>query len=153
EVATRAPVRDDHGWVGESRGRRRIAALCLAFVSAGCSSSLRGSSHASFPPTARIFVVDESRSAVLSYAPAATGDVAPDRVVGRALTGPGIAVDSTGRTYVANAWLNTISIFAPGATGDALPIATIRGGKTGLDSPEGIALDRGSNLYVANSGY
>src|SRR6185436_8876839 len=73
--------------------------------------------------------------------------------IGRALTGVGVAIDPNGRTYVANAWLNTISIFAPDATGETLPMATIRGGATGLDSPEGIAFDARGNLYVANSGY
>ena len=41
--------------------------------------------------------------------------------------------------------------YAKGATGNAAPVATIAGANTGLDSPQGLALDRDGNLFLANS--
>ena len=69
----------------------------------------------------------------------------------RALAAPASrSIPPAGRRH--DAWLNTIPS-SRRTTGEAPPIATIRGGKTELDSPEGIALDGRGNLYVANSGY
>ncbi len=76
----------------------------------------------------------------------------------------GVAVDSTGNIYVANSASfnggpDTVTAFPPLAslTGqpnypDVTPYATISGAGTGLNSPGGIAVDSGGNLYVTNDG-
>jgi sugar lactone lactonase YvrE len=51
--------------------------------------------------------------------------------------------------YVANG-SNTITVYAAGANCNATPTASIAGTNTGLADPEGIALDAGGQLHVAN---
>lgn len=67
----------------------------------------------------------------------------------------GIAVDASGDIYVANDASrsfrpDSITVYAPGATGNVKPIREIRGIRTGLVRPSGIAIDAAGNLYVAN---
>jgi hypothetical protein len=68
----------------------------------------------------------------------------------------GIAFDSKGNIYVANktggvSGNGSVTEYAAGSNGNAMPIATISGPDTGLSDPQGIALDAGGNIYVANS--
>jgi hypothetical protein len=86
----------------------------------------------------------------MAYAPHRNGNVAPDWVMGRQLTPYGLARDPAGRVYVTNYWLDSVSVFAPGAAGSASPVATIRGSKTGIESPTGIAVDSKGKIYVVN---
>jgi sugar lactone lactonase YvrE len=87
----------------------------------------------------------------MAYAPHANGNVAPAWVMGRQLTPYGIASDSAGRIYVTDYWLDSISVFAPDAAGAASPVATIRGSKTGLQFPTGIAVDSKGKIYALNA--
>jgi sugar lactone lactonase YvrE len=97
---------------------------------------------------------DEKDTDVITvYAAGATGNVAPIRdIIGRPYLVPkGIAVDPiNGDVYVAKANISAIFIYAPGANGKVSPIGTIQGSQTGLDSPNGVALDTSGNIYVAN---
>jgi hypothetical protein len=103
-------------------------------------------------PTAEIFVVNSSGS-MMAYARHRAGDVAPDWVIGKQLNPIGVAKDpATGRIYVTNQGLDSISVFAPDAEGPASPVTTIRGSKTGLESPTGIAVDSKGKIYVVNGG-
>lgn len=76
-----------------------------------------------------------------------------------------IAVDHSGNIYVTdegpakcsrgcclNFGPGSVSVYAPGSIADAAPIATIKGKKTGLWFPYGIALDSKGNIYVLNDG-
>src|SRR5438093_3173997 len=56
----------------------------------------------------------------------------------------------TGKLYVANYVGNSITVYAAGASGNATPTATIAGGNTGLNFPDGVALDGAGNIYVIN---
>ena len=97
---------------------------------------------------------------VTVYAAGNYGNVSPTQTI----TGPdtrmgvptGIAVDSAGRIYVANwfagsACTGSVTVYAAGANGDAPPIAEIKGGKTRLCDPGGVAVDPGGNVYVTSS--
>ncbi len=42
-------------------------------------------------------------------------------------------------------------MYAPGANGNSVPLRTIYGPSTGLDGPNGVALDAADTLYVANT--
>ena len=93
------------------------------------------------------------------YAAGSNGDAAPIRTIRgprTLLIGPqGVAVDSTGRVYVVNDNRNfgssSVTVYAAGASGDVAPIQAIAGADTGLDAPEGIAVDDRQNIYVADS--
>lgn len=90
-------------------------------------------------------VQPNSQSAILVFAPGATGDVAPLRVLN--VPANGIAVDSAGNLY---ATVNdAIEVFAPGASGNDAPIRTISNQATGSARlTGGIALDATGNIYV-----
>ena len=52
--------------------------------------------------------------------------------------------------YVANRFANSITAYAAGANGNVAPSAGISGAATGLNFPEGVALDAAGKIYVAN---
>jgi hypothetical protein len=47
---------------------------------------------------------------------------------------------TSGNTYAANNYYNSISVYGAGANGNAKPTGIIKGVKTKLDSPKGIAI-------------
>jgi len=73
-------------------------------------------------------------------------------VAAAACSSTGPSGSAAGKLYVADALNNKIWIFATGATRDtdAVPTATIEGSHTGLNVPEGLALDPAGRLYVSN---
>jgi hypothetical protein len=101
---------------------------------------------------------------VVAFAASARGaDVKPAVLINGKNTGlsscqTGIAVDGKGNVYVADIANappkypgGQIAIFGRLQHGNATPIRRIAGSKTGLRSPEGIALDSTGRIYVANS--
>jgi hypothetical protein len=135
-----------------SRLRRLILCILLAAVSGlEAVSQAHAQTPVYIPQTAEILIVN-SRDSIMAYAPPANGDVAPAWVMGWQLTPYGIARDSAGRIYVTSFWNDSISIFAPGAAAAASPIAIIRGSKTGLGRPTGIAVDSKGKIFVVNGG-
>jgi sugar lactone lactonase YvrE len=67
----------------------------------------------------------------------------------------GVAVDGTGKIYVANrtgAGSGSVTVYAANPTGtvNATPLATIAGSNTGLNDPQGIAVDASGKFYVSN---
>jgi hypothetical protein len=63
-----------------------------------------------------------------------------------------IAAAVAGQIYVTNSVTNSVLVYAPSPTGtlNEAPIATIAGSNTGLQSPQGIAVDASGRIYVAN---
>ena len=108
----------------------------------------------------KIYVADENTARVFVYAAGSTGNVAPIAIIGGGNTGlsypQGVAVDSSGQIYVAD--YDAQSVFVYPAVGsssgllDESPTATISGGSTGLSSPNGVAVDSGDKIYVADDG-
>ena len=71
----------------------------------------------------------------------------------------GIALDSSGNIYVTDCpacYLGRgtpgVYVFPAGSNASTAPSATISGSATGLESPDGIALDSSGNIYVADDG-
>lgn len=62
----------------------------------------------------------------------------------------GVALDSNANIYVTDS--DSVTVYPAGSDGNAYPSATITGDNTGIDSPGGIAVDSGGNIYVANVG-
>jgi HYDIN/CFA65/VesB-like, Ig-like domain len=95
---------------------------------------------------------------VTVYAAGSNGNVSPSATISGPNTGlnspTGIAADDSGDVYIANAGtfsgIGALTVYPAGSNGDVLPSATIAGPSTGLDDPQGIALDAGGNIYVVN---
>jgi serine/threonine protein kinase, bacterial len=85
------------------------------------------------------------------FGPSATGNVAPSRTIGGALTTVSspvaVATDSAGNLYVAN-HNSSILVFGPTANGNVAPMRTISGTSTLLESLGGIKVDSVGNIYV-----
>jgi DNA-binding beta-propeller fold protein YncE len=101
----------------------------------------------------------EGRSVVV-YAANASGKAKPlaDITGTKAdLQASDVAADGKGNIYVSDgtdygASEDTVTVYAKGATGNVAPIQTISGSKTGLDAPQGIALDPvNGDIYIANT--
>jgi uncharacterized protein YjiK len=106
------------------------------------------------------------RGSITIYPTSSKGNAAPSLTISGDKTGlsspSGIALDSSGRLYVANVTggpdgNGSITVYRAGSRGNASPIASISDNpncapcdKTGLSSPQGVALDSSGNIYVAN---
>jgi sugar lactone lactonase YvrE len=90
-------------------------------------------------------------NAILIYAPAATGDVAPIATISgphTQLSGPvDVKLDARGNIYASNS--GSITEYAAGSTGDATPIATITGPNTGLGGGE-LAIDTKGRVFTTS---
>jgi hypothetical protein len=82
--------------------------------------------------------------AIYIFAPGASGNVAPVRVISGSATGllwpAGVASDGYGNIDVTTGGGASVEVFAPGASGNVAPIKVISGSLTGLDFPGGIAI-------------
>jgi hypothetical protein len=114
----------------------------------------------------------DSAGSITVYPSTANGNIAPTVTIANGLHGKhtqfswpaGMALDSAGNIYVTNDGtsiekgvsdgngLASITIYAAGSHGDVAPMAIISGSNTGLNLPQGIAIDSHGNLYVANPG-
>jgi hypothetical protein len=85
-----------------------------------------------------------SASSLLTFAPKATGNVAPIRVISGATTGivePSyVGMDAVGNVWEPNFQANSLGRFASGATGDVAAGRTIVGTRTGLADPNAVAV-------------
>ena len=139
-------------------GRARIGVIAIFCAAALAIVGLHRSSGRAYgaAPAPTLFVTDDSTDAVTAYSAASNGDVAPLAPAPTGLTEPAfMAFDPSGNIYVTNSnsqGVGTITIYAKGSNGDATPIAIIGGSNTGLQFPQGIALDSSGKIYVADFG-
>jgi hypothetical protein len=99
---------------------------------------------------------------ITKYATNASGNVAPWATIAGGVTGlnspAGLALDHSNNIYVTNdgsisGAVDSITIYAnAGSNGNVAPMATISGSNTGLNLPNGIAIDAGGYIYVVNDG-
>jgi sugar lactone lactonase YvrE len=99
----------------------------------------------------------QDAASVTVYAPDASGDAAPIRlIVGprtRLLAPTALAAGDDGTVYVANGgtWNDdngSVRVYAAGASGSAPPLRTIIGIQTRLVAPTDLVVGRGDTLYV-----
>ena len=128
---------------------------------AGASTKLNDPTGIALDAAGNLYVANWPGS-ITVYAAGATGNVAPIRLIAGLHTQlaypTGIAVDARGRIYVANKGGNgigvSVTVYPPGATGDATPTAVITGSSlTGPSYPQGIAVDAGGRVYLADAAY
>jgi hypothetical protein len=124
----------------------------VAPIQAGGAPTSRPTSAPSSPPSA-----SPSASAPPSVAPSATPTPTPRPTASPVPTptptvSPSPAPPPVGQIYVADFAKNSIFVYAanPSGTLNEAPLATIAGSNTGLDQPQGIAVDASGKIYVAN---
>ena len=122
----------------------RIAATALLTIVAGCSS---GGTVLQPRPTAPTASPRPIASASPEPSPSQTPSAQPTPTAS-----PTTAAGTLGRVYVTNEYGNSVTIYQPTASGtqNLAPVATIVGSATGLDIPDGVALDAAGNIYVLN---
>ena len=127
----------------------------------GANTKINDAHRLAFDTILNGYVSNAVGNSVTIYAPGTSGNSAPTATISGAateLTFPeGISLDSHNDIYVANCGscveiggIDSVTIYNPGSTGDVAPAAAISGAETGLDGPNGLALDGTANMYVAN---
>ncbi len=139
------------------KSRNRFAPFALCLSAAIVAVPLLGAqvARAAAPdPAGTIYVADGAANAIDVFAPGASGNVAPERVISGSLTGldgpTDVKVDSVGDVYASNFSASTITEYAPGASGNVAPINTIGGSNTGLDENDDMSFTPDGTLYVGN---
>ena len=140
-----------------------ITAAPIATIS-GFDTGLSSPEGIALDSSDDIYVADESASSVYVYPPLASSTGLPDEAPIATISGSdtglispyGIAVDSTtGNIYVADALATSLFVYPAlgNSVGlpDEVPLVTIKGSKTGLGWPQGIALDSSDDIYVADT--
>jgi hypothetical protein len=129
----------------------------------GGLSTLVTAKAATTDASGNLYLIDSGAGVtnpIVVFPTAATGNVAPTRAIGGALTTmtPGspqaIATDAAGNLYVTNvvAGVSSILVFDPTATGNVPPLRTITGTSTMLGCAGGIAVDtEGGYVYVVST--
>jgi 6-phosphogluconolactonase (cycloisomerase 2 family) len=124
----------------------------------GDNTEISQPSSLAVAPDGMMYVTNWNTMAVTIYAPGANGNVAPIRTISGSKTGiyhpSSVAIDRKGIIYVSSAEEGSpagccVTVYAKDANGDVAPIRTISGSNTGIDGPNGIAVDSDDNVYVA----
>ena len=126
----------------------------------GGASGLIVSNAVAADSTGQIYVANQGGPGLMPiavFSATATGNVAPSRQIGGALTTlvsvTGITTDVAGNLYVTNNTSTGGSIveFAPTASGNAVPIKVITGAATTAGTLYGIKVDGSGNIFVVSA--
>jgi hypothetical protein len=133
-------------------GRGATGNILPAAIIAGPATRLNDPSAIEIDAAGNVYVANgvlSSGNCVLKFSATANGNSAPIASLGAKEGGflnwcKNLAVNKSGNLYVARE--NSVVEYAP--SGDR--VAALSGPATGLDSPDGIAIDKRGNLYVTN---
>ena len=138
-----------------SFGKVRFGIVALMAVAAFATVTIVGFHRSAgraygTSPGPTLLVANACSNSVSAYDTSSSGDIAPLSPAPSGLGKPQfVAFDKNGNFYVSNECNDSITIYAKGSTG--APLAVIGGSNTGLNEPEGIAVDPASGtIYVAN---
>lgn len=127
----------------------------LVSTIAGANTTLMCPSDVDVDSLGNIYVVDCGLDTVNVFAPHATGNVAPARVIAGVATtidnAVGLKVLGDGSFWVASRGNASLDLFASGASGNVSPIRTIRGLQTTLKGPQDVVIDSLGNLVVSDT--
>jgi len=134
----------------------------------GSNTGLIQPSGIGLDSSGNIYVTDSVAASVFVYPPLETStgllNEAPTAAISAAITTgvsypQGIALDSSGNIFVANcppcyggSGTPGVYVYPAGSNANTAPSAAIIGTSTGLEEPQGIALDSSGNIYVADDG-
>ncbi|MFZ0660131.1 MAG: SBBP repeat-containing protein [Candidatus Binataceae bacterium] len=132
----------------------------------GTATGLAYPTAITLDPSGNIYVANSGSQiggvdSITVYPAGSNGNVQPSATISGGSTGLlvpwGIALDSVDNIYVANdgstvGALDSVTVYPAGSNGNVTPSTTITGANTGLDSPGGITVDSGANIYVTNDG-
>lgn len=101
--------------------------------------------------SSNLYVANNGKSSITAYASGADGNVAPTQFIKGGMTKlddvHGVAVDGSHTIYASNGageprctTCSFLAVYAAGATGNVAPIRVIKGKKTLLDGPAGMAI-------------
>jgi sugar lactone lactonase YvrE len=111
----------------------------------------------------KIYATSWSPASVRIYPASSNRNVPPDAIIVGSQTRldspQAIALDSSGKIYVANARFGadpqgdtgSITVYPAGSNGNVTPTAVIRGAKTLVNRPVGLAVDQSGAIYLVNS--
>jgi hypothetical protein len=85
---------------------------------------------------------------VNEYTAGSTGSAAPVVTIANNYLGDGLALDANGAVYTTSG--SSVVEYAAGASGNVAPNVTIAGAATGLNDPEGVAVDAFGDVFAAN---
>jgi hypothetical protein len=136
----------------------------------GANTGLNEPVGVALDPRGNIYAVNRAGftglGSVTVYQSGSNGNIAPVRKLAgertRISTPAGIALDAARNIYVTNECygrdcrgghgVGAVEVFPPTSTGDTAPTNIFGGSCSGMDSPNGIAVDGEGNVYIANSG-
>ena len=127
-------------------------------IIAGPATELHDPGAIRTDPAGNIYVANGcggSHNCILEFAPTANGNAAPIAAFAgteSGFSGPkDLALDGLGGVYASNLWKSSVVQYKLGGDHLGTVAATISGPATGLDSPDGVAVDANGNPYITNS--
>jgi hypothetical protein len=98
--------------------------------------------------TNSLFVNETLEDDIAEFSAGSTGTTAPIVTITASSLGYGLALDANGTVYSSAG--SSIVEYAAGANGSTPPAVTIAGAATGLNNPDGVAVDAFGDVFAAN---